>query len=131
MHSHFTSLLLDLKELSISNIEKVQDDFLIHVQPVDYLQACPQCQGTAVIRKGCAYQRKVRHLSAFGRRVFLLLPAIRLFCKQCEASFVWQYTCVMLGKQYTIQFEDSLPSHVVGATVKHASKQTETPTTTV
>ena len=35
MHSHFTSLLFDLKELTISSIENVQDDFLIHVQPID------------------------------------------------------------------------------------------------
>lgn len=131
MHSHFTSLLFDLKELSISNIENVQGDFFIHVQPTDHLQACSQCKGKNVIRKGCAYLRKVRHLSAFGSRVYLLLPAIRMSCKQCEASFVWHYTCVSPGKRYTKQFEASLPGHVVGATVKHAAKQTQTPASTV
>lgn len=131
MHSHFTSLLLDLKELTISNVENINDDFYIHVQPVEYLQSCPQCKETDVIRKGCAYQRKVRHLSAFGHRVYLLLPSIRLCCKHCGVSFVWQYDCVAPGKRYTKQFEDSLPGHVVGATVTHASKQTQTPATTV
>lgn len=131
MHSHFTSLLLDLKELSISNVENIQHDFFIHVYPTEYLQICPQCQGENIIRKGIAYQRKVRHLSAFGRRVFLLLPAIRLFCKQCDITFVWQYSCVARGKRYTKSFEASIPSQVVGATVTHAAKQTQTPATTV
>lgn len=52
-------------------------------------------------------------------------------CKHCEASFVWQYTYVSPGKRYTKQFESSLPSHVVGATVTQASRQTKTPATTV
>lgn len=131
MHSHFTSLLFDLKELSISSIENVQDDFFIHAQPTDWLQDCPQCKGKNVIRKGCAYLRKVRHLSAFGRRVYLLLPAIRMSCKQCEASFVWQYECVTPGKRYTKQFEASLTGQIVGATVTHAAKVMKTPASTV
>ncbi|MEK4404831.1 transposase family protein [Sporosarcina sp. FSL K6-6792] len=90
MHAHFTSLLLNLKEITITNIVNVQDDFYIYVQPTDYLQVCPQCEGRNVIRKGTAYERKVRHLPAFGRCVYLLLPAIRMSCNQCGASFVWQ-----------------------------------------
>ncbi|HJV15873.1 MAG TPA: ISL3 family transposase [Bacillales bacterium] len=131
MHSHFTNLLIDLKELSISNIENVHDQFFIYVQPNDYLQPCPQCQGKDVIRKGSAYLRKVRHLPAFGHRVFLFLPAIRMMCKDCDASFVWQYECVASGKRYTKQFEASLPGYVVGATVTHAARQAQTPATTV
>lgn len=131
MHSHFTNLLLDIKELSISDVQKVDADFWIQVQPTDHLQACPQCHGKEVIRKGCAYQRKIRHLPAFGCRVFLLLPAIRLMCKRCDVSFVWNYGCVAPGKRYTKKFEASLPHHVVGATVSHAAKQTQTPATTV
>ncbi|HEY2494052.1 MAG TPA: hypothetical protein VGI33_14255 [Paenibacillus sp.] len=91
MHSHFTSPLLDLIEPSISNIENVRDNFFIHVQPIDYLQACPRYQAKNVIRKGSAYLRKVCHLAAFDRRIFLLLTAIRMLCKQFESSFVWQY----------------------------------------
>jgi len=131
MHSHFTSILFDLKELTISHVEKEHDAFLIHVQPTQDLQPCPQCQRTEVIRKGIPYQRKVRHLPAFGHRVFLLFPAIRMMCKHCEASFVWHYECVAPGKRYTKSFEASLPSHVIGATVTHAAKQTQTPATTV
>lgn len=131
MHSHFTNLLLDLKELNISDAEIRHDEFFIHAQPTDYLQPCPQCQKEDVIRKGNAYLRKVRHLPAFGHRVFLFLPAIRMMCKHCEVSFVWQYECVASGKRYTKQFEASLSGYIVGATVTYAAKQTQTPATTV
>ncbi|MED0766060.1 transposase family protein [Aneurinibacillus thermoaerophilus] len=30
----------------------------------------------------------MRHLSTFGHIVFLHLPAIRMTCKECQASFV-------------------------------------------
>ncbi|MGE6370978.1 transposase family protein [Planococcus kocurii] len=98
MHSHFTNLLLDIKELSISDVQKVDADFRIHVQPTDHLQSCPQCYGKDVIRKGCAYQRKVRHVPAFGSRVFLLLPAIRLMCRRCDVSSSGNMGASHLGK---------------------------------
>ncbi|WP_442893633.1 transposase family protein [Bacillus sp. 2205SS5-2] len=88
---------------------------------MDYLQPCPQCRGLDVIRKENAYQRKVRHLPAFGHRVFLFIPAIRMMCKHCEISFVWKYECVASGKSYTKQFEASLSYQVLGATVTHAA----------
>lgn len=52
-------------------------------------------------------------------------------CKQCDVSFVWKYGCVAPGKRYTKHFEASLPRQVIGATVTHADKQTQTPATTV
>lgn len=89
MHSHFTGLL-DFKELSISNIENVQDDFFIYVQPTDYPQTCTQCQGTAIIRKDYAYQRKVRHLLARPLKnvIFSVVSFIRegLFCYAISIS---------------------------------------------
>ncbi|MGM0877725.1 MAG: transposase family protein [Bacillota bacterium] len=114
MHSHFNSILLDLKELTIFQVEKTDEDFFIHVKPTAYTQPCPACHSNQVIRRGVAYQRKVCHLPTFGRRVFLILPAIRMTCTHCEASFVWQYECVAPGKRYTRSFEASLPNQVVG-----------------
>jgi transposase len=131
MHSHFTNILFDLPELNIRHIQKENEFFFIEAEPVDYTQHCPICAASETIRRGTAYRRKVRHLPAFGRRVFLILPAIRMTCTHCEASFVWQYECVAPGKRYTKSFEASLPNQVMGATVTHAAKQTETPATTV
>lgn len=89
------------------------------------------CASAQTIRRGTAYQRKVRHLPAFGKRVYLLLPAIRLSCTNCPANFVWAYHCVEPKKRYTKAFEASLPKQAIGATIAHAARTTETPVTTV
>lgn len=131
MHSHFSSILLDLPELNIGHIQKEKDEIFIQAEPVEYTQPCPICSSVQTIRRGVAYKRKIRHLSAFGRRVFLHLPAIRLSCGECHSSFVWQYECVSPKKRYTKSFEASLLGHVVGSTVTHTAKVTVTPATTV
>ena len=77
MHSHSIKDLLDLPELNICSIQKEQDQILIEVTPIDATQPCPVCASTQTIRRGIAYQRKVRHLATFGKRVYLRLPAIR------------------------------------------------------
>lgn len=109
MHSHSIKVLLDLPELNVCAIQKVKDQVLIEVTPIDATQPCPVCASTQTIRRGTAYQRKVRHLPAFGKRVYLLLPAIRLTCKDCHAHFVWHYDCVAPKKRYTKAFEATLP----------------------
>lgn len=131
MHSHSINILLNLPELNICHISETEDAFLLEVEPIGFTQPCPVCSSCHVIRRGTAYMRRVRHLPAFGRTVYLLLPAIRMTCKDCQASFVWQYTCVASGKRYTKAFEASLPAQVTGATVAQAARQTNTPSTTV
>lgn len=131
MHSHSIKVLLDLPELNVCAIQKEKDQVLIEVTPIDATQPCPVCASTQIIRRGTAYQRKVRHLAAFGKRVYLLLPAIRLTCKDCHAHFVWHYDCVAPKKRYTKAFEATLPKQAIGATIAHAARLSETPPTTV
>lgn len=64
MHSHSIKDLLDLPELNVRTIQKEQDQVLIEVAPVDATQPCPVCASMKTIRRGTAYQRKVRHLAA-------------------------------------------------------------------
>ena len=131
MHAHSIKVLLNLSELNVCHIQKEHDQVLIEMVPIDSTQSCPICASGQTIRRGTAYQRKVRHLAAFGQRVYLLLPAIRLTCKDCHAHFVWHYDCVAPKKRYTKAFEASLPKQAIGATVAHAARLSETPPTTV
>lgn len=73
----------------------------------------------------------MRHLATFGKRVYLLLPAIRLSCTDCQENFVWQYDCVAPKKRYTKVVEAILPQHAIGSTITQAPRTTETPATTV
>lgn len=131
MHTHFNNILLDLPEILVLNITKVDNQILIEASPVEHTQCCPVCASAQTIRRGTVYTRKVRHLSAFGQRVYLLLPVIRMSCTICHALFVWHYEFVAPKKRYTNAFEAALPKHVIGATVKHAARITETPASTL
>lgn len=131
MHSHSINDLLDLPELFVLSTEKINGQILIDARPVASHQPCPICTSTKTIRRGVGSIRKVRHLDAFGCVVYLKLPAIRLSCKSCVAHFVWSYDCVAPKKRYTKAFENSLPKQVVGGTVTHTARVTNTPTTTI
>ncbi|WCK52993.1 transposase family protein [Aneurinibacillus sp. Ricciae_BoGa-3] len=96
MHSQFINFLLNIPELIVSHVrEENPVVLLLDVEPTAPIQPCPCCHSAGhVIRRGIAYTRKVRHLPAFGRIVFLMLPAIRMTCTNCDLSFVCRYSCV-------------------------------------
>ena len=122
MHSQYINFLLDIPEFQIHTIypEEENHSIFIEVEPVSRLQPCPYCQSTSVIRNGVPYKRKVRHLPAFEKKTFLLIPAIRLRCKDCDQTFMWEYDSVEPGKRFTKAFQRKIPRHVIGATVTHA-----------
>jgi transposase len=131
MHSHSIKDLLDLPELFVHSTKKMDGQIFIDAEPVASHQPCPVCASVQTIRRGINSIRKVRHLDSFGCVVYLNLPAIRLSCTSCGAHFVWSYNCVAPKKRYTKAFENSLPKQVVGATVIHAARVTNTPATTI
>ncbi|SFP68444.1 Transposase [Salibacterium halotolerans] len=132
MYFHSINDLLDLPELRITSVQKEMDTIEFGVEPCTSLQSCPTCRSKErVIRRGVAYRRKVRDLAAFGSKVFLHLPAIRLYCHSCKVSFVWDYEDVEPKKQVTKRFEKQASSYVVGATVKHAAALLQMPVTSL
>ena len=131
MHSHSIKDLLYLPELSVLSTEKINGQIFVEATPVASHQPCPICESHETIRRGVSSIRKVRHLDAFGCVVYLKLPAVRLSCTSCFAHFIWLYDCVAPKKRYTKAFEASLPKQVVGATITHTARVTNTPPTTV
>lgn len=131
MHSHSIKDLWDLPQLKITATEKIDQQIFIDVMPIELKQSCLVCKSNQTIRRGISYRRTVRHLDAFGCRVYLKLPAIRLSCKACTASFVWHYAFVAPKKRYTKAFEATLPKQAIGATITHTARVTGTPATTV
>lgn len=131
MHSHSIKELWDLPQLNIVKTEKIENQIFIEALPNENTQSCPICTSSHTIRRGTSYTRKVRHLDAFGCQVYLMLPAIRLSCNECTASFVWNYPFVAPKKRYTKAFEDTLPKQAIGSTITHTARVTETPASTV
>ncbi|POO88225.1 transposase [Clostridium sp. 3-3] len=64
----------------------------------------PCCNNTNVIRKGSSGHRRVRHLPLRGN-IILLLPKIRLYCKDCMLNFTFKYSFID-GKSLNISEVD-------------------------
>jgi transposase len=103
----------------------------IEVAPLASKQDCPICGTEAhVIRKGGNRTRKIRHCDAFGKTIYLLAPAIRLFCNKCQCGYVWRYAFVEPGKRYSRAFEQQA-LHTAAATVKQSAELHEMPANTL
>ncbi|MNW26114.1 Transposase [compost metagenome] len=133
MHNQYADILLDLPEVRVIQVMEM-DAQTIHMEvtPTDYTQACPLCLSAhAVIRKGSNRVRKIRHRSMCSKRLYLLAPAIRLFCNTCQAGFVWKYAFAGPGKRYSFAFEKQAIHTAAAATVQQSAAIHELPGTTL
>ena len=133
MHNQYTELLLDLPEVSTLQVLEIDEQTIhIEVYPNSDRQACPSCQtADFVIRKGRNRTRKIRHRSACDKKVYVLAPAIRLFCNECQCGFVWQYSFVAPGKRYSTAFDKQAIRMASVATVKQSADMHELPASTL
>jgi transposase len=108
MQNQYINEMLGIPELEIHQILPMSAEELhIEVTPVAQKQCCPICRSDEfVILKGSNGMRKVRHLPAFEKKVYLLLSSIRMHCSKCEAGFVWDYLCVGPKKRYSHLFRE-------------------------
>ncbi|WP_081750752.1 transposase family protein [Paenibacillus maysiensis] len=93
------------------------------VTPVAHKQCCPLCQTDEfVIRKGINTPRLVRHLPAFGKKIVLVVPTIRMYCSSCGAGFVWAYDFVGAKRRYSHLFREWSAEQAFGSTAKHTAR---------
>lgn len=133
MHNQYTDLLINLPEVNVQQIVEV-DEQTIHIQivPTSHKQDCPICRSDrSVIRKGSNKIRKIRHTDAFGKIIYILAPTIRLFCKNCQAGFVWQYKFVRSGRRYSTAFEQQAIRTASVSTVKQSAEIHQIPVSTL
>lgn len=133
MHIQYINEMLDLPELTISQILFIDGDELhIEALPVDHKQCCPCCKSDqAVIRKGTNTMRKIRHLQVFEKKTYLCVPSIRMYCTHCEHGFVWVYDFVGPKQQYSHRFRSRTVEHALGATAAHSARMQQAPVSTV
>ena len=133
MHNNYTDLLLDLLDVKTQQVLEINEHTLhIMVTPRAYIQACPTCRSdNFVIRKGSNRMRKIRHCDAFDKKIFILAPAIRMFCNHCLCGFVWQYTFVEAGKRYSKSFEKQAIRIATISTVKQSAELNHMPTSSL
>nr|WP_245996004.1 transposase family protein [Paenibacillus taihuensis] len=96
------------------------------------LISLPVCHSEQDVRRdGRNKRRKIQHLSIFGRKNYLLVPAIRLVCRGCRISFVWMYDFVGPKQQYSWAFRAQTVEQALGSTAAHSARMQEAPVSTV
>lgn len=123
MHNQYTDFLVNIPEVEVQHMMEIDEQTIqIEVRPRAHIQACSICGSAhSVIRKGSNRTRKIRHLNAFCKTVYILAPAIRLYCKDCHAGFVWRYAFVDSGKRYSTAFEEQASRLAAVSTVKQSA----------
>lgn len=133
MQNQYIKEMLNIPELHIKQIVPIRTDE-IHIEaiPIAFKQACPLCQSEEyVIRKGTNAPRIIRHLPAFGKKVFIVVPTIRLMCSSCEVGFVWSYSFVDPKRQYSHLFRQQAAEQAYGSTAAHSAFMQQAPSRTL
>jgi transposase len=81
--------------------------------------------------KGSNEPRTVRHTPAFEKKVYLLVPTIRMHCTQCDAGFVWIYDFVGSKRRYSNLFRARAAEQAIGSTAAHSARMQHAPASTV
>ncbi|OMF26761.1 ISL3 family transposase [Paenibacillus sp. FSL H8-0548] len=133
MQIQYINEMLDIPELQIKQIVRISaDEIHIEVTPIAQKQCCSICRSDEyVIRKGSNDIRSVRHTPAFGKKVYLLVPSIRLACNQCDVGFVWVYEFVGTKRQYSNLFRERAAEQAIGSTAAHSARMQQAPTSTI
>jgi transposase len=89
-------LQLTLPGYRIIRVES-NDLMRVELEVLDTPPSCPYCAGSSLRSKG-RYQRRVRHLEAFGHQTFLTVHCRRYWCRDCDVSFVQALPGILPGR---------------------------------
>lgn len=133
MPLQYINELLGLPELKLQQIVSM-DAKEVHLEaaPVAYKQPCPLCHSEAAVKRdGRNSARQIRHLSIFGKKSYLHVPAIRMICTKCRIRFVWNYTFVGPKQRYSRDFRAQIVEQALGSTAAHSAYIQQAPASTV
>ncbi|MDQ8737159.1 transposase family protein [Paenibacillus sp. LHD-38] len=133
MQIQYINEMLNIPELTIHQILLMSaDEIHIEVKPLAPKQCCPVCHSDEFVTlKGRNGMRTVRHLPAFEKNVYLLVPSIRMHCSQCHLGFVWVYDFVGAKRRYSKLFRERTVEQALGYTAVLSARMQETPASTV
>jgi transposase len=133
MHIQYINEMLDIPELQVHQILPMNaDEIHIEVTPIVQKQCCPICQTDEFVTlRGCNEPRTVRHTPAFEKKVYLIVPTIRMHCSQCEAGFVWVYDFVEPKRRYSNYFREQAFQQTLGSTAVHSARMQQAPVSTI
>lgn len=114
--------LIELQGVEIIKIDCDKANVVeLWVLPNEHTQNCPCCKSDNVIRNGKDGLRTIQHLPLCDKICNIIVPKIRLRCKNCMATFNWQYEFVEGKSRYTNAVQSKAYLNSIGSTVKKAS----------
>lgn len=133
MQNQYINKILDIPELQIQQIMWMgTNEIHIAVTPTTSKQSCPICKSDEhVILKGSNDTRSIRHLPAFEKKVYLLVPTIRMQRTHCNAGFVWIYDFVGPKRRYSNLFRAQAAQQAIGSTAAHSARMQLAPASTI
>lgn len=75
--------------------------------------------------------RRIRHLAVFGKKTYLHVPSIRMYCTRCEVGFVWTYEFVGPKQRYSKFFRSHAVEQALGSTAAHSARMQQAPASTI
>lgn len=103
---------------------------LVQVEAINSKQKCPCCKSEDTIKNGKDGYRQVTHLKIADTQCIIQMPRQRLKCKECGATYAYEYTFVVGKERYTKAYKAQIYKISIGATVQHGAAVTETPYST-
>lgn len=123
--------LLDIDNLKIDKVEKLETKLKIHCHIETEKENCPNCQNPCTITKQRT-RTELRDLSISEREVWLHLSKRQFICEECDRNFTERLSWVEPNKSYTKRYSKfvfklcrSQSFQEVGAIVNTSSKTVE------
>jgi len=101
------TVYLSLRGYRVLSSESNSELMRMCLEPEDRPQSCLCCGGVRLRSKG-RYQRRVRHLDAFGVPSELLIHCRRFWCVDCEGTFVQPLPGIMPGRHSSEPYRETV-----------------------
>jgi transposase len=129
---HYITEIINLQGIEVVELNFESDELVKAViNPTEYVQDCPCCGSHHVIRNGKDGFKNIRHLDISGKKTILVVPRIRMRCKDCGAAFAYSYEFVCGKERYTKKFKAEAYKCAVGSTVVNSADITKSPYSTI
>ncbi len=120
-----TPALLGLSDIKIISVQETREGHIhVVVQSTKQEISCRKCGG-ATEPYGSGRQLMLRHLSMFGRNVYIEIKPKRGICKKCDNRPTTTQTLNWFKRNghYTKPYEDYLMLQLIGSTVVDVAKK--------
>lgn len=114
--------LFGLQGFKVLEIEIKEKEVVVLVESELEVGVCPHC-GKVSNKRHDYYWTKVRDLPVSGKKVFLHLKRIRLYCPKCKRPFLMPVDLCGKKKSYTWRYGEKVYSQILYSTIKDVARE--------